>query len=491
MRIRAKLRSRPTVQPPITLVLALVAACGGGGTAKVRVDLKVASDPMLSPFETGTLSKIRVSLKGTEQYDDAAIDLPITARSAVFDSYPSNRTIQVRVEGFDALGNLVAFGRAQNVSTSGDASVSIPFRRNLAYVTHSPNPRQNKPGNAIYVIDLASRTYVGTLRVPGNGIARNITARGGLAMLVPYDEGGRGFLGVLSADDHQWTSIPLSTPQDIAVAVPDRNIAIVAGGGSVTLVDLDNKDRRIIAEFPVGGNGLAAAMAASGKKAIVLVSLSPGMVAIDLTDNCLKSLQPQRCIRALSAVQSPAGIALAGDGRSAYVTSSANRSVAVVDLERLEVTPLNQAGFAAPVGAAAYSDAMQAVLAVQSGMDGPPRVLGFVVGIRKCAGTQVNGRCDGELQTGESLSLADATPTYPFPRAIAADPSGHRLVVVAAGSSTATAGLTVIETAARTVPIGSSGLYPSDPTDTFTTRAEGFVGHQRYQPNSVGVLYGR
>jgi len=78
-------------------------------------------------------------------------------------------------------------------------------------------------------------------------------------------------------------------------------------------------------------------------------------------------------------------------------------------------------------------------------------------------------------------------PTFAGAGAIAADGPGRRIVVAGAGTSSLTAGLTVIETELDELePAFTSTLYPRDPEDQGT-----FDQRERYRPIDLAVVYGQ
>jgi hypothetical protein len=446
------------------LCAALFTACGDGGrTVTVQLDASGASG--LDPYAPGVrLARVRVTVEGPERSESASLFLDRDARSAVFEGFVGAGPLEVRAEGFDELGNVVAFGRQSRIEGEGDVSARFPLRRNLAYVTHLPEPRQRSPESQLYVLDVATRGFVAKVALPeGPGgarpIGRGVSARGGAAMLVVFEAGGQGKLGILSAEDHSFRVIELPRPQELALGVPESPLGVAVGGGAVTFVDLDAG--QVVERFalPVGGRVLDGAIGASGERALVVVDVSPGTLLIDLV---------RREVRALDVLGAPSGVALARDGRTAYVTSSSEGAVAEVDLDSGRTRLLR--GFVRPVRLAAFADELPGILAVDS--SARPRVVGY------------------SPLADEALGVNDAVPTLPEVSGIAADGSGRRLVVVAAGTSTQTAGLTVLDCFAGQLPEGSSALYPTDPDDTYRQGAV-FVARQRYRPASVGVIYGR
>lgn len=461
--------------PPLLLLpLGLAAACSSEVT--VTVTLATSTSELIDPFRGTTgLRKVRVTVDGSGPYDDVSMDLSgeaLASRSVSIGGYPGEGRTSVRAQGFDDLGNLVAYGEVE-VELAGDVSVAVPFHRNLAFVAHLEEESQANPAGTIYVVDVASRTFAAKLRLAGaRPIAAGVSARGGEGILVAYADGGAGFLGVLTAATGEWAHIPLGQAHDLAVGAPGARLAVAAGGGSLEIIDLDAKAP--IASAPLGGTVADGAMSADGSRAIFALR-DAGVVVVDLGDQCATSFDAARCLRALDVVESPAGIALATDGRTAFITSAREKVVFAYELDKLRTIALPN-GFATPVGPAAYSPEIQAVVAVGEGESGPaPRVMTYVV------------------PGGQAVASSVSPPTLLRPLDIAADASGRRLVVVAAGTSSATAGLTVVETAVnasgQVSVVGGTGLYPTDPDDTFLDG--GLVAHQRYRPARVAVLYGR
>lgn len=471
-----RFRSRPWVRVGLLSGLLASAACGES-SLQVDVTLSTALRADLDPFspELG-LDVVQLAVTGDERGDEAIVSLSPGERTASVTGYPAEDdvTLSVRAEGLDAQGNLIAFGRAPTVTAGGDIAVQFPLRRNLAYVTHLPNAGQQNPERFVYVLELATRSLVEKIRIEGDAPRGDrITARGGESLLLTYRDGAQGYLGILSADDHTWRRIALPAAQTVAVGVEGKPIGVVAGDGKVTFVDLDAAE--VVEEFPrvVGGTVRDGVMSGDGSAALFILDAPRGnVIFVDVE---------RRTVEPLDVVRDPSGVALSADGRVAFVASGVDAVVAEVDLRNGRVVQSN--GFARPVGRAAFSENMQAVLA----LDADPlarRVLALL--------PRANCPQDISLQCGQALPVADATPTTESPVDLAADGVGRQVLVIGAGSSTAAAGLTLIETfpGIRQLPIGARSLYPGDPDDTFVA-GRNFVGRQRYQPRSVAIIYGR
>lgn len=458
---------------------AVFASCGGG-EKEICVELASGTSPLFDPYAAGSnMVKVRVAVDGLSQYDDATRELSLTEKSTCVTGEFDEGGVAIRVEGYDEDGNVVGFGSATGVGMEGDASVVIKFRRNVALVTHEANARQQQPASKVYVIDVAQRNLIGSARLPGtNPIGRGVSARGGDSMLVVYDDSAAGFLGELSADTGEWRSIPLMRPQDLALAVPGQNVGIVVGGGALSYVDLEAG--RVLHEFAmVGGIVRDGAISNDGKRAVVIVDRNPGTLIIDLSENCTAGFDRERCLAALAVVPDPGGVALSADGAIAYIASAQSGEVARIETQTLSTRTLGGA-FPSGVFAVSFSDQIQSLLGLERRPDGTGRVHTYVV--------PAEGSIGGESSVQTHLNPVD----------ISADPSGRRAVIVSVGTSTQTAGLTIVETAFDTladrlqIPVGSSRLYPEDPDDTFMIQGnDDFIYHQRYQPARVGVLNGR
>ena len=465
------------------MLVAAATACSDDGGIEVSVQMTASSLAALNPYapEVG-LEVVQVTVDGAERGDDATVSLAPSERTATVSGLPldgDSTTLTVRAEGLDAQGNLVAFGRGTAVDASGSVSLEFPLRRNLAYITHQPNAFQRDPENYLYVIDMATRSLVQKVRLPGiDPQGERVTARGGESLLVTYRDQGTGYLGILSADDHSWTSVELPQAQRVGLGVEGASIGVVAGGGIVTFVDLDAGE--VVGRFPaenepeIGGTVRDGVIAGDGRSALFILG------GVTIGSVIFVDLDEQR-VEPLDVVRDPAGVALGPDGRVAFVTSGIEPAVAEVDLRNGRVAQAN--GFVRPVGLAAYSENMQAVLA----LDAEPAA-------RRVLALLPRANCPEDVTElcGQALPLSDATPTTENPVDIAADGVGRRVLVVGTGTSTDSAGLTLIETfeGVQALPIGARTLYPGDPDDTFTL-GRSFVGRQRYQPRSVAIIYGR
>ena len=460
-------------------------ACGDS-TVSVQVEMTASPIERLNPFAPQRgLDVVQVVIEGTERGEDTVLSVPPDMQSVTLSEFPVDGdevTLTVRAEGLDAQGSLIAFGRAPSVTSGDDVSVSFPLRRNIAYVTHQLNANQANPERFVYAIDLATRSLVEKIRIAGNApIAEWITARGGDSLLVTYRDGVTGYLGILSAEDHTWRTIELSAPQTVAVGVEGQPVGVVAGNGFVTFVDLDAQT--VIERVPpengrlIGGTVLDGVISGDGRSALFVLGggVTTGTAIFVDVEN--------RTIEPLDVLPEPSGVALSPDGRVAFVTSSGAASeVAEVDLRSGRVARAN--GFAKPVKLAAYSENMQAVLALDAGTD-QRQVLALL--------PRANCPEDISKNCGQALPVRDATPTTLEPVDLSADGVGRQILVIGrGGTSTTAAGLTLIETfeGVRQLPVASRTAYPGDPDDTFL-EGQNLVGRQRYQPRSVSIIYGR
>jgi DNA-binding beta-propeller fold protein YncE len=436
----------------------------------------------LSPYQTAVdLVKVRATLTGPDfgQNEEAIVDLTPDQKTASFKGL-GFKTADVRIEGFNEDGRLVAFGRASGVALGTTPSVDVPFRRNLAYVTHKKNDNEPKAQSTVYVFDVATHTYASAVQLPKmGGVGRGVSAKGGDGILVNFDVATTGFLGFLSADDNSWTTVQLASAQDLTLGATGNNIVVSAGGGRVSIVDLSKQ--MVLKDFPSGGLVLDGAISDDGRRAVFVVDVDPGMFIVDLSDACLSTLDQGRCILNKMAIPQAGGVALAGDGHTVYLTSRGTKNCGLIDLSTLTPTTLNSSAFPTTVGAAAYSDAMSAVWALEVGPNGAPHILGF--------GTAAPNGPDCTACAGQPLGFDKAINTLYNPTDIAVDPSGARMLVVEAGTSTASSGLTVIETMLGADAVGSTGIYPVDPNDA--TTQNGLIVNARYQPAHIGILYGR
>lgn len=452
----------------IVVLVALAWGCGESGQA-LDVALTMSSSSRLDPFGASVgLTQVRVIVEGDLLYDETVFDVAPGAGIALRAEDLLSQTVRVRVEGYDPSGTVVALGRSRTLDIENVSSVEIPFRRNLAYITHEPVAGQDQPARSIYAIDLASRALVDEIRLPGtNPIARSVTARGGASMIVTWQDGNEGFTALLSLDDHSvGTPIRLPGVQEVTLGTPDSPRGVSLGGGRVGFVDFDAGTAEGFGRL-LGGNVLDAVIDDEGRQALAAVDVSPpGLLLIDLE---------RRSVDGQNVVPDPGGVALDTAGQVAYVASRTSRQVAAFDFRSRRARNLG-GRFAASVEFAVYSEAARALFGVnREGRLG--QVLAYSVANESGA------------------PIATAIETLERPTGIAADGTGRRFIVVAAGSSTTTAGFTIIDTFVDRFQ-GSSRLYPGDPEDTFLVSSgspdrDPVLGRQRYRPSSVAIAYGR
>lgn len=494
----------------LALFLGCAAAACGDGKLTIDATLELPSKASLSPLDPNNrLTRILVSIDGADRLDESYVNLAPTETRATFEGYPPQRAAVVKAEGFDSIGNLVAYGRADLDIADEDASVTLQFRRTLAYVAHRAvcrggcgegfacveagagatcapvqaacaqcgagescvdllgavrcrrnSTRTTAGAKTLYAIDLSTRSLIEKVQIPGTDPRpAGVYPRGGDSVLVTYSDGTNGFVGVLSSSDHSWSkTIQLPRAQELAVGVDGYRYGAVAGGGLISIIDFD--EGRVVKNDPLGGRVLDGVMSASTNKAVFITT--GGITLIDLST-------PENAV-ALSPgdVTGASGVGLTEDGEFAYITSNADRQVFELDLVTGAMAPNSATGgFSAFVNAATFSERSNTVFALQAGDDGA-RVFPYDV-VRKSGGPAVVG-------------------TLPIPSDIAAGPGGRRMIVVSVGTSSASSGLTIVDAEPSGDAEGSTVSYPRDPDDVFR---EGTLEiRQRYQPYKVTALYG-
>ncbi len=448
------------------LVVAAVALAACDSTVSVNATLERPTDPNLDPFAPAAgVQKVRMIVRGPERTDEAAVDAPAGTDRLSISEFPAEE-VSIEVFGFDEVGNVRAYGRLGRQRVDGSLSATIPFRRSLAYVIHARSEEQNQPEGLVYVLDVATRTLVDRIRLEGvRPRARSVTARGGESILVAGADGIDAFVDEISTLDHSVRRIPLNSRPDVVLAVPDRPLGVAVGGSRLAFIDFD-EGREVEGGLDIGGRVLDAVIATSGLRAIAAVDIfPPGLLDIDLE---------RRRVEGRNVLVNPAGVALDWRTDLAYVVSSENQGIVVVDMDtgrenNVQSAAGQAASMASPTGIAAYSDEMNGLFGVfDPGGTSQPQIFPF----------STFGRAGG------SRSI----PTFFNPGGIAADGPGRRVVVVGAGTSTETSGLTVIEPEFNELaPEATSTLYPLDPDD----RAGPFDQRQRYRPIDVAITYGQ
>lgn len=450
---------------PALLGVLWLAACGEA-TKTVRVVLEPPALPALDPGALeARLAKVRVFVRDTGE-GVIVRDLAPSERQLTVEGYRTEETtVDVVVEGYDELGTVVAYGRAEDLNVEGEeATANVPFRRSLAYVIHQSNPGQQRPDAAIYVLDMATRAFVAKVIIPGAApSARGISAWGGKAILVTFSDSGTGKVGVLSTSDHTWTVHSLPQIQDLAVAGSVSNTGLIAGGGRLNLIDLESGAVESLKDggqdLVIGGRVRDAAIGLGGRRAVV--ALDTNLAIVDLPNKTTKAV----------VLDSPGGVGLSADGITAFATSRTLPVAVEIALEQ-QTTDVRGAAFEGPTGIATYSDAIPGVLAVSTDeQSGASRVLGWEDG-------------------GSKLPADQQVETLRFATGITSDGPGRRVVVVAASTSSTSSGVTVIDTFSNQQPLQSStALYPTDPDDT--SAGDPLVSGTRYRPRGVAVIYGR
>ena len=477
----------------------------------VTIQLASSSQENLEPFSA--LSKIRVSIDGPERFDDAIIDLQSSDRKATFTQYPRDRTVQVEVRGFDAQGILRAYGRYNDLSLgSENLTVEVPFRKMLAYVIHSsicdgscpegeacvntgsgftcteesdqcgacdensscvfdlrvPRCIENYQGSnlgpgQIYVLDATSRKLIEKVALPMPGaIARSVRADQGDNILVTFEAGTKSYVGILSQSDHSWRTVEFNRSIEIAF-IGSGGLGVAAGSGSIMFFEVETGKVLAQTEQAVAGRILDGAVGDSGRKAIIIMSRSPGALLVDFG---------RQEIFPPGEIGGASGVGMSEDGRVAYITSDSTKNIRALDMRTSGLTAL-PGEFGGFPGISVYSEAVSGLLSIYADEE---------VNISRLIGYSVSGR--RAFEPGTDVNL------LPHPRGIASVPGGRRVIVVSAGTSTESAGLTIIDPDLETGLDASTVSYPKDPDDTYVNLL-GEYESQRYRPEGVAVSYGR
>ena len=489
----------------------LLQACSAP-VSEVLVNLDVSTDEVTNPFPT--VEKVRIRIDGPERFDDAVVDLQNQERKAIFSNFPPDRDVTITALGFDRSGLISAFGRTEEFRVSADTEeLTVAFRRLFAYVIHdsicdggcrsdqacvdtgegySCSELDNMceltcsdgqacisgaggsqckgtfrgedlgPGK-IYVIDPQNRAVVQSLDLPiPNAKATSIRADGGQQILVTFETSEAAYLGLLSQRDHSWETFKLPRPAEIALA-GRGGLGVIAGQGRVSFIDLQTGEVDAQGEQATAGKILDGSVGDGGRKAVIIMSGQPGVLLVDFE---------RREIYPPGQVEGAAGVGVSDDGRLAYINSSVTRQVRVLDLRTGGLSLLQGEFFGSP-GVSTFSGAVSGLLGIYINED---------ENINRLIGYSVSGKRAFELGTEVNL--------LPVPRGIASFPGGDRVLVVSAGTSTLSAGMTLIDPSLDTGLEASTTIYPRDSEDSYINRA-GEISYQRYRPGDIAVTYGR
>ncbi|MFO0728030.1 MAG: hypothetical protein U1E65_29890 [Myxococcota bacterium] len=500
--------------------LAWACALGLGACSSDRVTVHATIDlptaEKLNPMPN--LVRMRAELDGSENADDVAHELDLSAREVSFPDYPGSRTYKLTLKGYDESDNLVAYGEVRGELKTSSVDVKLPFRRLLGYVTHrapcdagcgndqvcaSPlkgpfecvpkgadcdacgagtacvqltatatacasawGTRVSKAPGVVYVVDVGTRSRLDTLTLPGNhprGLG--VFARGGDGVWIVYKDDAATKATFLSSSDHTFgPSIDLPFAHEIVVASPSQRYAVAAGGGAISFIDQENNT--ILRSVQVGGSVYDVALGGENQRDALFVT-SAGLleVPLDLAETT-EGANP-------GDISRPAGVAVDDNGRIAYVSSGASGAVLEIDLfvgTAIRSDDPNHPGgpvlyFPGPAGAMTLAGGL--LVAMEGGAK-PQHVVSF----------QVNG----------AGATAGNIGVLPNPSDIVAAPGGSGILLVSAGTSSASAGLTIID--ATVPPTASTVTYFRDPTDMYRDPS-GPMFPERYQPRRLGILYGQ
>ncbi|MEQ8274183.1 MAG: hypothetical protein RMA76_05645 [Deltaproteobacteria bacterium] len=454
------------------LTLLALAACGES-TKSISVELTTSAVAILNPYESANLASVRVVVEGSATGDDVIRDLDLSTRTATFEGISAeSATVDVRAYGYDEVGNVVAYGERLRLDGEGDVSVSFPLHRNLAYIAHYANGEDRNDGvpapeSVLYVVDVVTRALVSKYELPAGAVARGVSARGGKQMLVTYEIGAVGYLGVISLADHGFTSIQLDGPQELALASEGSPVAVIGGGNLISFADVDAGTNLGRFAQGVGGRFLDGAMAADGDDAVFVIDQEPGTLFIDVGD---------MDVSARNVVAEPGGVGLRGGGDTVYFTSQGSNRVTAVELGNGNA--ISYEGGDATGNVAAYADGLSSVIAVRETTGRLDRVVALFLYLET----------DGKPSV-QSNVLGD---TLENPLSAVVDGAGTSVLIPARGSEESPPGLTVVVGRAITdAPALSTSLYPTDPVDTYTERDSEIVLRRRYQPRSAAIVYGR
>jgi|GEM_PF-6123816 len=495
----------------LVFVVLILSACTAPDSELV-VNLDVSSISLLDPFQK--IKKVRVRIDGPERFDDAIVYLEDGQQTAVFKNFPLDSDVSITAQGFDDNGLVYAFGQSEEFKVgSENEAVTIAFRRLFAYVIHdSICDGGCKSGQAcvdtgegyscsavddlcdvncsdsqacvslttgsrcletfqgkdsgpekIYVLDPQTRSVVQSLKLPvPNATASSIRADRGERILVTFETDETAYLGLLSQKDHTWKTFTLPRPGAIALA-GRNNLGVIAGQGRVYFINLESGEIDTQGEQATAGRILDGSVGDGGRKAVIVMSGQPGVLLVDFDR---KEIYPP------GQIEGAAGVGVSDDGRLAYINSSTTRQVRVLDLRTVGLSLLQGEFFGSP-GISTFSSVVSGLLGVYVNED---------ENINRVIGYSVSGK--------RAFEMGSEVNVLPSPRGIASLPGSNRVLIVSAGTSTLSAGITMIDPNLETGLEASTTVYPLDVEDSYVNRARE-VSFQRYRPGDVAVTYGR
>lgn len=434
----------------LLLLLPQLLAAGCGSETSFRIQLDLPSLAEVDPFEPGArVETVRFLIRGNDETDEVILDR-VPPVSEVSVEGLMGTEVSVEVFGYDALGNLRAYGRRPSAEV--EEVVQVTFRRTLAYVIHRPDSDLREPDSVVYAIDMATRTRVARIGLGAGIRAASIRPWGGQAMLIGYRRGLELGVLILRTGDHSVETIDLGFVPDLALAASEGSTALAVDAANSVVFSLETGEvvRR---GQPIGGNPVDGVIADSGRRAVVVMDLAPNVVDFDLRNGREQTL----------SLNGAGGVGLDRARNQAYVAGDSG-PVAAVDLASGNATAFTN-GFATPVGLATYSAFMDGLVAVEALPGAVPKARSFST----FSQSEVGGVLD---------SFRNVT-------GISSDGAGRRVMIVAAGTSTLTAGISVLDTRFNAAPEGTNTLYPLDPEDV-----DAFGQGRRWQPAGLAIPFG-
>jgi DNA-binding beta-propeller fold protein YncE len=251
---------------------------------------------------------------------------------------------------FEMLGDLALTARPHEIAISADHT--------LAYVSiyglgvYGDNDR---PGNTIVVLDLASRQQVGEIDISPyvaphglmfgtDGLLYASCDQSGVVVVVDCEQGE--IVGTIDAE---------STGAHMIAMLPDGSKLYSENEEDTFVGVMDPVSQRMIAKIPLPGGAAGISASADGSTVLVVTLDEPGLAVIDTaTDRLLKR------IRLADSTIAAQRVRCSPNGRFVVVTNNDESLVTVLDasLTRQTTFPVSKA----PMGVAFHPDGKTALV---------------------------------------------------------------------------------------------------------------------------------
>jgi DNA-binding beta-propeller fold protein YncE len=349
----------------VSIALVLGVGCGGAGPNDVVSSRKVSAasgGPKISKvIDMGDFGALPVSgaMPAADSDGNFVVGEVVTIRGSDFGKQPTINIGGRPAEPMARTGSGAIITRIPPGVPNGEIEVEVshPGGRNAVKITVRRHAFVVQPGaNKVYVLDVGTKGKVvaaGDLALGGATSAA--VSHDGQAVLVAATDEGRARVGLVattaSAGPKLVRTLNLEgTAATYVATAAEAPVAVVVGGGMLTVLDMD--DARNPAIYPaielgdIGGDVTAMAMSPNGKLLVLLLREANAVVPVDLSEESEPRVGAPVELMPDERVPLVRDLGFAPDGGEVWVVAGDNSESVVAGSHATQLVILSRKGAA-------------------------------------------------------------------------------------------------------------------------------------------------